>query len=485
MSQQSLKDKTIKGTMWSAIDNVAQFGVQFIVSIVLARLLSPDDYGLIGIIFIFTAICDAIIGGGFGLALIRKKDATEDDFNTAFITNVGFSFVFYIIMFFGAPLIAHFFNRYELVALIRVSSLSMIIGAFAMVQQTRLTKQIDFKSQTKITFIASVISGIVGIIMALLGFGVWALVAQGIVSNLIKTILLWVHNRWIPDLSFSKSSFKELFGFGWKMTLSQVLNNIYNQLYQVVVGKFYSPATLGQYTRAKNFSQLFAYNLTNVIQRVTYPMLSTIQDDKTRMIDVYRRTIKVVMFVSFACSFGLAAIAEPLIYCLIGPKWNEAALYLPFIAVMGSLYPLHSLNLNMLQVQGRSDLFLGLEIIKKILGVVPLLIGAFVGILPMLYVSIINSVISYFLNSYFPGKLLGYKSWMQIKDIAHSFFMAGVMAVCVYFLKYIPISYWIVLPLQVLFGVGLYIILSKVTKSSEYTEVIAILQSIFNKFKKN
>lgn len=471
--------------MWSAIDNVAQFGVQFIVSIVLARLLSPDDYGLIGIIFIFTAICDAIIGGGFGLALIRKKDATEDDFNTAFVTNIGFSFVFYIIMFFGAPLIAHFFNRYELVALIRVSSLSMIIGAFAMVQQTRLTKQIDFKTQTKITFLASVISGIVGIIMALLGFGVWALVAQGIVSNLLKTILLWVHNRWIPDLSFSKSSFKELFGFGWKMTLSQVLNNIYNQLYQVVVGKFYSPATLGQYTRAKNFSQLFAYNLTNVIQRVTYPMLSTIQDDKTRMIDVYRRTIKVVMFVSFACSFGLAAIAEPLIYCLIGPKWNEAALYLPFIAVMGSLYPLHSLNLNMLQVQGRSDLFLGLEIIKKILGVVPLLVGAFVGILPMLYVSIINSVISYFLNSYFPGKLLGYKSWMQIKDIAHSFFMAGVMAVCVYFLKYIPISYWIVLPLQVLFGVGLYIILSKVTKSSEYTEVIAILQSIFNKFKKN
>ena len=203
------------------------------------------------------------------------------------------------------------------------------------------------------------------------------------------------------------------------------------------------------------------------------------------MIDVYRRTIKVVMFVSFACSFGLAAIAEPLIYCLIGPKWNEAALYLPYIAVMGSLYPLHSLNLNMLQVQGRSDLFLSLEIVKKILGVVPLLVGAFVGILPMLYVSIINSVISYFLNSYFPSKLLGYKSWMQIKDISHSFFMAGVMAVCVYFLKYIPISYWIVLPLQVLFGVGLYIILSKVTKSSEYTEVIAILQSIFNKFKKN
>lgn len=251
---ESLKDKTVKGVAWSGIDNVVQMGVTFVVSIVLARLLSPDDYGLLGLIAVFTAVCQALINGGFTTALIRKKDATDDDYNTVFISNLGMSLLLYAIIYLCSPAIANFFERQELVALTRVSSFGMIIGALALVQQTRLTKRIDFKTQTKITIIASVTSGVIGIVMALLDFGVWALVAQQLSATTLRTILLWFYNKWIPQLRFSSASFHELFGFGWKMMLSSLLDIIWKELYQVIVCKFYSPATLGQYTRAKQFS---------------------------------------------------------------------------------------------------------------------------------------------------------------------------------------------------------------------------------------
>ncbi len=484
MSQESLKNKTVKGVGWSAVDNVAQYAVSFVVGIVLARLLSPDDYGLIGIIAIFTAVCTAIINGGFSTALIRKNDCTDDDYNTAFIVNLGLSLVLYAVIFLCSPLIANFFGKQELVALTRVSSITMIIGALAIVQQTRLTKRIDFKTQTKISLISAISSGVIGIGMALVGCGVWSLVCQGIASQLLKTILLWFYNKWVPRLRFCKESFNELFGFGWKMMVSGILDSTWQQLYQVVVGKFYSPATLGQYTRAKQFSQLFSSNLTSVIQRVTYPVLSTIQDEKERMIEAYRRIIKLTMFITFTCMFALGAVSEPLLYCLIGEKWHEAATYLPLICFVGSLYPLHAINLNMLQVQGRSDLFLFLEIVKKIVGLAPLLVGAFVGIFPMLYISIVTSFINYLLNSYFPGKLLGYTSWKQLKDIAPSFFIALTMALIVWLLKYLPLSNWAILPIQIVVGVVTFFVLCKVTKNKEYEEVKKIVMPLFLKFKK-
>ena len=481
---ESLKDKTVRGVAWSCIDNVAQFGVSFVVSVVLARILSPDDYGLLGIIAIFPAICTALINGGFSSALVRKKDASDDDYNTAFIVNLGMSLLLYVIIFLCSPLIADFFNRQELIALTRVSSLGMIVGALALVQQTRLTKRIDFKTQTKITIVASVVSGIIGIIMALLKFGVWALVAQQLSSQTLRTILLWIANKWIPRLEFSSKSFHELFGFGWKLMVSGVLDTLWKELYQVVVGKFYSPATLGQYSRAKGFSQLFSSNLTIVIQRVTYPVLSNIQDDKDRMISAYRRIIKTTMFITAICMFSLGAISEPLIYCLIGPKWYEASTYLPLICVIGSFYPLHAINLNMLQVQGRSDLFLGLEIVKKIIGIAPLAVCYFYGVMPMLYVTLITSVICYFLNSYFPGKLLGYTSWMQFKDIAPSYGLATLIALFVYFLKYLPLSYWFILPLQIVLGIIVFFLVCEKTKLEEYQESKAMALPFIAKFKK-
>lgn len=484
MAEQSLKSKTIKGTIWSAVDNLTQYGVTFIVSIVLARLLNPDDYGLIGIITIFTTVCTAIINGGFSNALVRKKEPTENDYSTAFIVNLGLSILLYSIVFTCSPLIARFFGKEELVSLTRVSSLIMIAGAFGIVQQTRLTKRIDFKTQTKITLIASITSGTIGIVMAALGFGVWALVAQGLSAQILKTIFLWIFNHWTPSMRFNKNSFNELFGFGWKMMVASVLDSLWTQLYQVVVGKFYSPATLGQYTRAKQFSQMFSSNLTTVIQRVTYPVLSDIQDEKERMVSAYRRIIKTTMFITFALMFTLGAVAEPLLYCLIGEKWHEAATYLPLICLVGAFYPLHAINLNMLQVQGRSDLFLGLEIIKKIIGLAPLFVGAFVGIFPMLYATVIINVTSYFLNSYFPGKLLGYTSWKQIKDITPSFGASLMMAIVVYTMKFLPLSYWIILPLQILTGTVLFISISIITKSAEFKEVMNMIKPILKRFKR-
>lgn len=473
MAEEGLKNKTVKGIGWSAVDNVSQYVVSFLVSIVLARLLSPDDYGLIGIIAIFTAVCTAIINGGLFDALIRKKDVTEADYNTVFIVNIVISLFLYVVIFFSSPLIAFFFGREELIGLTRVTSLTMVIGALAMVQQTQLRKRIDFKTQTKITLIASISSGLLGILLAVLNFGVWALVIQQLSSQLLKTVLLWVYNRWTPKLLFSISSFKSLFGFGWKVMMVGVLESIWQNLYQVIIGKFYNPSTLGQYTRANQFSQLFSSNLTNVVQRVTFPVLSNIQDEKERLIAAYRHIIKTTMFITTIAMFAMAAVSEPLIHCLIGTKWHEASTYLPLICVTGSLFPLHAINLNMLEIQGRGGLFLGIEIIKKIILLIPLYVGAVVGIMPMLWTSLVTGIVCYFLNSYFPGKLLGYSSWMQLKDIAPSYMIAIIVALPIWFFKYLPLSYWLILPLQIIFGIFIFWGICKVTKIEDYKEVVA------------
>lgn len=483
MQKESLKSKTVKGVGWSAADNFIQIGINFIVSIILARLLSPEHYGLIGIIAIFTEVGYALINSGFTSALIRKKDATESDYNTAFFVNLTMSCTLYALLFISAPLIAGFFHRDELIGLVRVTSLSLVVISLAFVQQTRLTKRIDFKSQTRVTFIAYISGGVLGIILALLGCGVWALVAQQLSSQIIRVIALYYVNRWFPKFTFSKSSFKELFGFGWKIMLSGLIDTVWKELYQVIVGRFYSPGTLGQYTRAKQFSHLFSSNLTKTLQRVTYPVLSNIQNDKERLKNGYRKIIRMTMFVTSICMISLAAVSEPLIYCLIGPKWHEASTYLPFICIIGSLYPLQSINLNMLQVQGRSDLFLGLEIIKKIVSLGPLFVGAFVGILPMLYASMCTSLIALYLNSYYSGKFLNYSIGQQLRDIIPFYLVSFSIAIPVWFLKYLSISNWIILPLQLSVIFSTFVVLCKIFKIKEYEEVLSFITPIIRRFK--
>lgn len=481
MSEQSLKDKTVTGVSWSAVDAFLGHGVTFIVGIVLANLLSPEEYGLIGICLIFTTILTGIIDSGFSNALIRKKDVTNDDYNTMFITNMAMSIGMFIVLFLSAPLIARFFSRDELTDLVRVMGLILIIQASSLVQYTRLTKRIDFKTKTKASIIAAIISGVIGIGMAYAGFGVWSLVGQKLSERLIYTLCLWVFNKWFPRFRFSVESFRYMWGFGWKIMLSGLLDNIWKQLYQVVVGKCYSPATLGQYSRSKEYAQIFSYNVTSIVQRVTFPVLAEVQDDKERMLKAYRRIIKTVMFVTAVCMLVLGAVSEPLIYSLIGRKWHQAASFLPLICISMSLYPLHAINLNMLQVQGRSDLFLYLEIIKKIVSVGPLCLGIFVNIYWMLVGSIVAGIISFFLNTYYTGKKLHYSSWTQLKDIAPSYGIALTIALSVYFLKYLPFSCYLVLAIQIVVGLVVAFVICETLRPEEYVEIKNISKKYIKK----
>lgn len=476
MQQESLKKRTIKGVGWSAADAFLGQGVTFLVGLILARLLSPDEYGLIGICLIFTVVLNGIVESGFSNALIRKKEVTDDDYNTMFMTNMASSIVLYILLFWSAPFISDFFHRQELTALVRVTGLVLFANALSITQVTILTKKIDFKTKTKASLTSAVLSGVIGIAMAFTGYGVWALVAQQVARQLLYTVCLWMLNRWYPKFKFSIVSFRYMWGFGWKLLVSGLLNNIWNQLYQVVVGKFYSPATLGQYTRSNEYANVFSSNITSIIQRVSYPVLSEIQNDKHRMVEGYRKVIKMTMFVTAVCMISLGAVAEPMIYCLIGPKWHEAATFLPLICISMSLYPLHAINLNMLQVQGRSDIFLYLEIIKKVIAVVPISIGIFVGIYWMLVASIITGFVAFFLNSYYTGKSLGYSSWRQLKDVAPSYGVAFAIALAVYFLKYLPLSYWAILPIQIVVGAIVGIVVSELVHLEEYNEIKKMLK---------
>ena len=483
MAEHSLKDKTVKGVGWSAAETFLGHGVTFIVGIVLANILSPEEYGLIGICLIFTTILTGIVDSGFSNALIRKKDVTNDDYNTMFITNMVISIVLFIFLFFFAPLIASFFKRHELVSLLQAMGLILILQALSITQVTILTKRIDIKTRTKASFISAVVSGVIGIVMAYLGFGVWSLVGQKVSEKLLYTLCLWVLVKWWPGFRFNMQSFHYMWGFGWKLMASGLLNNIWNQLYQVVVGKCYSPATLGQYSRSKEFSNIFSASITGIVQRVTYPALSELQDDKFRLVAAYRRVIKLTMFVTAVCMISLGAIADPFLFCLIGPQWREAASYLPFICVSMSLFPLHAINLNMLQILGRSDIFLYIEIAKKVISIVPLCLGIFVGIYWMLIGSIVAGIISFFLNSYYTGIKLNYSSWTQIKDVAPSYALAFVIALAVFFLKYLPFSYWVILPLQLIVGSLVFLMICYFVKMEELLEIKVFLSTYLKKKK--
>lgn len=482
---ESLKSKTVKGVGWSFADSIGSQGITFLVGLVLARMLTPAEYGLIGIILIFVNIFNSIVNSGFSAALIRKKDATDDDYSTVFITNMAISVVLAIALFFSAPLIAAFFEQPQLDALSKAMSCIVIINALGLVQFTILTKRIDFKTHTKISLIASISSGIIGIGMAFSGYGVWSLVGQQISKQLLNTTLLWLYNKWIPKMHFSTKSFKELFGFGWKLLVSSLIDVAWRDIYQVVIGKCYSPAALGQYTNAHHFGSIFSSNLTNIIQRVSYPVLSSIQDDKDRMKQAYRRVIKVTMLVTFVFMLGLAAVAKPMIFVLIGDQWLIAAMFLPIICLQMMLYPLHAINLNMLQVQGRSDLFLRLEIIKKTIAVIPLLLGIYIDIYMMLWASVITGMISYYLNSFYSGKFIGYSTLDQVKDILPSFGIAVIMAIITYLVSLLPLSPFILLPLQIIVGAVITIVLCETIKLEEYKELKSIALSAKQKLTGN
>jgi len=477
----SLKKKSIHGVSWSLVDNISNSGITFLVGIVLARILSPAEFGILGMITVFITISNAIVDSGFSSALIRKTDAKDIDYNTVFYFNLILGFVLYIILFFCSPAISRFFNEPVLVPITRVLGIILIINAFAIIQRTLLVKQVDFKTQTKISLIASITSGIIGIVMALYGFGVWSLVVQQLSRQLLYTIFLWVFNSWFPVWEFSKQSFMELFGFGSKLMISGLIDAIYKNIYYLIIGKFYSAVQLGQYTRAEQFNMVFSSNLTSVVQRVSYPVLSSIQDEGERLKQAYRRVIKSTMLVTFACMLGLAAVAKPLILILIGDKWLPAVIFIQILCFAEMLYPLHAINLNMLQVKGRSDLFLKLEIIKKVIAILPISLGIFYGIEFMLIGSVFISFIAYILNSYYSALLIDYSTWTQIKDILPTFIVSFFIAIIMWSITLLNYSIWITLPAQCILGFILGIIIYEIIKLPEYLELKEIALSMIRK----
>lgn len=484
MAEESLKKQAVRGVGWSFADSMLGQGITFIVGLVLARLLSPDEYGLIGIITIFITVFNSIVDSGFSNALIRKNDATDKDYNTMFLVNMGISVVLFGLMFLCAPFIAQFFARPELTALCRVMGIVVVINALSIVQNTVLTKRLDFKTKTKASFISSIASGVVGIVMAYSGYGVWALVGQQISRQLLNTICLWIFNRWFPNFTFSIDSFREMWKFGWKLLVSAMIDQTWTEIYQVVIGKCYTPATLGLYTRARQFTSICSSNLTSIIQRVSYPTLSKMQDDKARLKNGYKRVIKITMLVTFTLMLGLAGCAKSLILVLIGEQWIGCVPILQIICFSGMQYPLHALNLNMLQVQGRSDLFLRLEIIKKCIAVIPLIMGVFIGIYWMLIGSVITGIFSLYLNAYYSGPYLKYSIWEQAMDILPSLLMSLTMFAILFVISFLPMSPFIMLPLQIAIGAIFTFAICEIRKPDEYLELKGIATPAINKILK-
>lgn len=480
----SLKQKTLNGLSWSFIDQMGNLGITFIVGIILARILSPREFGLIGMITVFIAVSESFINSGFSNALIRKQNSTNTDYSTVFYFNLVVGFLFFGILYISAPAISSFFDEPQLTLIVRMMALILIIDSFTIIQRTILTKRIDFKLQARISIISSVGSGVIAIIMAYKGYGVWSLVFQRLSRQGLNSIFLWIWNNWRPQLVFSRESFKELFGFGSKMLVSGLINTIYLNVYYLIIGKFFSAESLGYYTKAGEFKRVPSQGLYAVIDRVSYPVLSSIQDDKSRLKINYQRLIRSSMFITFVFMLGMAAVAEPIVIALIGEKWRQSIIYLQLLCFDGMLYPLHALNLNMLQVAGRSDLFLRLEVIKKILAIPVIITGIYFGIEAMIIGMVINSFIAYFLNSFWSGKFAGYSTKEQISDLIPSFLLAVSMSVAVFLLGFVlPFAPVWNLIIQVIFGAIFVFLVAELFKHRDYLYIKSIILEQFNNVK--
>lgn len=476
----TVRKQNIKGFLWSFIDSMAGEGIQFVIGIILARLLMPREFGLIGMIYVFIAVSESFINSGFSSALIRKKDCTQKDYSTVFFFNLFAGIVFFAGLFLAAPAISSFFSEPQLKNIVRVLGLVLVIDALSLIQHTILTKRIDFKLQARISVISSVASGLIAIWMAYRGYGVWGLVAQRISRQAFNTLFLLLWNNWLPSFTFSNKSFKELFGFGSKLLASNIIDNIYNNLFSLIIGKYFSAAQTGLYAKADEFNRLPAHNLSGIIGRVSYPILCEMQNDPNRLRDSYRKLIKSTMFLTFFVMIGLAAIAEPLILSLIGEQWRESVVYFQMLAFVGMFYPLHVINLNMLQVKGRSDLFLKLEIGKKLLSIPAIVAGILFGIKVLLAGMMVNALLDYYLNSYYSGRLIGYSIKEQIKDILPSFILAAFTGILMFTgLQLSPYANALNVYLTTIFGTLLLIFVCELIKFRDYLYIKKQITGLF------
>lgn len=473
---ENLRKKTVSGVFWSAIERFSLQGVMFIINIIMARLLLPSDYGIIGMLAVFLLISQTFIDGGFTNALIQRKDRTEIDFSTVFYFNIFVAFLFYILIFVSAPLIADFYNMPDLRDVARIISLSLIISSLSAIHKTKLTIDIDFKTQSKISLTAALISGVIGIWMAYENFGVWALVTQTLVNSILQTGLYYLFSHWFPLRIFSWVSFRILFSFGSKLLVSSLIHTVYYNLYSIVIGKKFSAADLGYYTRAEQFAVFPSSNVNSITSRVTFPILSGIQDDDVRLAFAYRKYIRLASFIIFPLMIGLAVLAKPLIILLLTEKWLGIVVLLQILCLDWMLDHLSIINLNLLYVKGRSDWALRLEVIKKTIATIILFASIPFGIVGMCWGRVLYSVIATYLNSYYTKSLIGLSLGTQIKDILPSLMIAILMGIIVHGSTMLLSNAILQLLVGFIVGVGCYFIISKFFKMDSLDELFSLIK---------
>lgn len=471
-TEQITRGTVVRSLIWKFLERGGVQGVQFVLSIILARLVSPSDYGVIALILVFIQIANVFIQSGFNTALIQKKDADELDFSSIFYLSLFVAFVCYLVLFFTAPLVAIFYKQPILVSLIRVLAFTLFFGAINSVQNAVVSRTMQFKRFFYSSMGSVIGSGVLGVILAYRGFGVWALVSQQLVNNILTCVILWFTVKWRPKLLFSLERVKSLFGFGWKLLVSALLDTVFRNIYSLVIGRMYNSSQLGYFNRGQQFPQVIASNLDGSIQSVMLPALSAQNDDRTVVKRMARRSISTSAYLLMPCMFGLAAVSEPLVKLLLTDKWLACVPFLRLACISYALYPIHTANLTAINAVGRSDIFLKLEIIKKIVTIINLLITIPLGIYAMAIGQVVSGFLATFINAYPNRKLLQYSYSEQWKDLLPSFLLSIFMGVLVYFISYLNLAIWLILVLQILCGVVIYVVGSKIIKIEPFEYIL-------------
>lgn len=462
------KGKVISNFIWRFAERCGAQLVSFVVSIVLARLLEPSVYGTVALVTVFTTILQVFIDSGLGTALIQKKNADDLDYSSVFYFNFVVCIILYLGMFIAAPYIAKFYGNMSLIPVIRVISLTLIISGVKNIQQAYVSSNMLFKRFFFSTIGGTIVSAFIGIFMAYIGMGVWALVAQQLSNAMIDTMILWITVKWRPKAVFSWERLKSLLAYGWKLLVAVLLDTVYNNLRNLVIGKMYSSADLAFYNQGDKFPKIIVTNINTSIDSVLLPTLSSEQDNKARVKEMTRRAIKTSTYIMAPLMMGLAFCAKTVVELVLTQKWLPCVPFLQIFCITYMFYPVHTANLNAVKAMGRSDIFLKLEIIKKIVGMSLLLSTMWFGVMAMAYSLLVSCVLSQIINSWPNKRLLGYGYLEQLRDLIPGVILAVMMGICVYFIGYINLPNIIVLIIQVIVGATIYIVMSIVFKLESF-----------------
>lgn len=464
---QDIKQKTKIGMFWNAFEKIAVQGISFVLSIILARLLTPHDYGTIGMILIFLTFSNVFVDSGFSRALIQRQDRTESDFSTVLIFNVLVSCVLYVILFIASPAIADFYKTPELVSLQRVFFLVIILNSLTVVQSAKLQIAVDFKSIAIINSIATILSGCIAVFLAYNGFGVWSLVVQALVKSVVSVIGFWVKGKWIPKTGFDRNSFRRLFGFGSKLLACGLLGTTITNIYNLVIGKIYNPASLGFYTRAQQFPELTAGTLNSVLNSATFPMMATLQNEREELIRTFSRLIKLSALVVFPAMVGISVLSDEIILVLLGEKWLPSSDLLFWLALSYVFIPLSSLNLNLLNAIGRSDLFMKIDFSKVPIIAITMIVTFPISLKAVVIGKVVTAFIYFYMNGFMIGKIYKFGAIKQLaccwKCIAATIIMAGGICLITSFIE----SPFIGLIVGIMVGVAIYAVSLVVLKEEE------------------